>query len=454
MDSSATKIENEFTFEGDSISHPRAAAFGVGSLATVIFIIAPQILLLFFMTDVLGIPAAAAGLGIGVLKTCEVVSDILIGTWSDRHEPRVPARRRLMILGALAFPLGFALIFAAPEGSGWWAALCWVLLASLLATVAYTTFSVPYITLVGEMTDCAAMRLRLTAWRMAFVAVGVLVAGAGAPLLVDLAGGGVTGYRFMAAIFAVLMIVAAFGAVSAVPVGNHAAPIFSAKPGLAGVRRAVLGAEEYRVLWVSYVCQMVGISVNAALLPYTVYLAFRADASAVATIFAIMTFATLAAMPLAVVAARRLGTVSAYVMSLIVSAVGLVALATGQLLALWPALAGAAVFGLGQAGATSLPFAMLPQALDQSDRDLARVNAGALTGLWVAGEKLGLAIGAACAGVLLSAIGYDSAAPTQQAGTIAAIPWLFGPLPAAFMLLSAVLLRPLLRTPLNYKVPQ
>jgi GPH family glycoside/pentoside/hexuronide:cation symporter len=131
-----------------------------------------------------------------------------------------------------------------------------------------------------------------------------------------------------------------------------------------------------------------------------------------------------------------------------------VALATGQLLALWPALAGAAVFGLGQAGATSLPFAMLPQALDQSDRDLARVNAGALTGLWVAGEKLGLAIGAACAGVLLSAIGYDSAAPTQQAGTIAAIPWLFGPLPAAFMLLSAVLLRPLLRTPLNYKVPQ
>jgi Na+/melibiose symporter-like transporter len=236
-----------------------------------------------------------------------------------------------------------------------------------------------------------------------------------------------------------------------VPKRTARAPILSHKPNLSGVRSAILGAEDYRALWVSYVCQMVGISVNAALLPYTVYLAFRSEATAVATIFAIMTVATLAAMPLAVVAARRLGTVTAYVMSLIVSAVGLVVLATGQPLLLWPALVGAAVFGLGQAGATSLPFAMLPQALDKSDRDLARANAGALTGLWVAGEKLGLAIGAAMAGVLLSAIGYDSAAPDQQAGTIAAIPWLFGPLPAAFMLLSALLLRPLLPSTLNCK---
>lgn len=450
MTRSDAKIESEFSFVDLTISHGRAAAFGVGSLATVIFIIAPQILLLFFMTDVLGIPAAAAGLGIGVMKTCEVVSDVMIGTWSDRQEPRVGARRRLMTWGAIAFPIGFALIFAAPEGAAWPVSLACILVASLLATIAYTTFSVPYITLVGELTDRAELRLRLTAWRMAFVAVGVLVAGAGAPLLVDLAGGGVTGYRLMAASFAALMMLAAFGAVGAVPPMN-ATPPMTARASLAGVRRAVLAAEGYRALWFSYVCQMVGISINAALLPYAVHLAFRADALAVSMIFAIMTIATLVAMPVAVVAARRLGTVSAYCASLIVSGGGLIVMASAQPFLIWPALAGAAIFGLGQAGATSLPFALLPQAFEASDPDLARANAGALTGLWIAGEKLGLAIGAAIAGVLLGIVGYQSAAPVQSASTIAGIPWLFGPLPAVFILLSALLLRPLFPSTLNLK---
>lgn len=451
MASSGVKNESEFIFVAVPISHGRAAAFGVGSIATVIFIIAPQILLLFFMTDVLGIPAAAAGVAIGVLKTCEVVSDVMIGTWSDRQEPRIASRRRLMAFGAVAFPIGFALIFVAPDGATWPVSLACVLIASLLATIAYTTFSVPYITLVGELTDRAELRLRLTAWRMAFVAVGVLVAGAGAPLLVDLAGGGVAGYRLMAASFAALMILSAFGAVGAVPLPTSGAPLMAARPGLAGVRRVILAAKGYRALWFSYVCQMVGISINAALLPYTVQLAFRADASAVALIFAIMTIATLVAMPIAVVVARSLGTVSAYVASLIVSGAGLVVMANAQPLLIWPALAGAAIFGLGQAGATSLPFALLPQALEASDPDHARANAGALTGLWIAGEKLGLAIGAAVAGVLLGTLGYHSAAPVQSASTLAGIPWLFGPLPAAFMLLSALLLRPLLPSTLNLK---
>ncbi|MBX9875388.1 MAG: MFS transporter, partial [Beijerinckiaceae bacterium] len=116
-------------------SHPRAAAFGSGSLATVIFIIAPQILLLFYMTEMLGIPAAWAGVGIAVTKVVEVVSDVAIGTWSDRQSPRLAMRRRFMRRAALLFPLGFALMFAGPAAA-WPVALGWTMAASLLATLA------------------------------------------------------------------------------------------------------------------------------------------------------------------------------------------------------------------------------------------------------------------------------------------------------------------------------
>lgn len=432
-------------------THRRAAAFGMGSLATVIFIIAPQILLLFFMTEMLGIPAAFAGLGIAVTKVVEVVSDVAIGTWSDRQTPRLAMRRSFMLCGALLFPPGFALMFAGPAAA-WPAALGWTMLASLLATLAYTTFSVPYITLVGELSERADVRLRLTAWRMAFVAIGVLVAGAAAPLLANLAGGGVGGYRTVGAGFAVLMLVSALTAWSAVPDRAAATRLPERKPDLRGVLQAISNAPGYRTLWISYVGQMIGISLNAALLPYSAYLVFRAGSDAVAGIFTVMTLATLLAMPVAVIAARRLGSVSAYGASLVVSAAGLAGMAAARPAVLWPAMVGAAIFGLGQSGATSLPFALLPQALEDGDLELARANAGALTGLWVAGEKLGLALGAALAGGLLSLSGYDSTASAQLPGTIAIIPWLFGPLAAAFMLLSAALLRPLLSSKLNAKL--
>ncbi|MBL0965272.1 MAG: MFS transporter [Blastomonas sp.] len=452
MPSSTHKIESEFIFDFGEFSHARAAAFGIGSLATVIFIIAPQILLLFFMTEVLGIPAGWAGLGIAITKVVEVVSDVAIGTWSDRQSPRLTMRRRSMLRGALFFPLGFALVFAAPAATAWPVVLGWTMLASLAATLAYTTFSVPYITLVGEMSERPEVRLRLTAWRMAFVAVGVLVAGAAAPLMVDLAGGGLAGYRAMGAGFAVLMLASALTAWGTVPDRIAAARLPKRQPDLRSVLRVVTEARGYRTLWIGYVAQMAGISLNAALLPYAAHLVFRAGTDAVAGIFAAMTVATLLAMPVAVIAARRLGLVTAYGASLVVSAAGLAGMAAAQPAALWPAVVGAAIFGLGQAGATSLPFTLLPQALEDGNPDLARANAGALTGLWIAGEKLGLALGAALAGGLLGLSGYDSAASTQLPDTVAMIPWLFGPFPAAFMLLSAGLLRPLLSSTLNARL--
>lgn len=453
MHSPADKFEYEFIFNNRAISHPRAALFGVGSLATVIFIIAPQILLLYFMTDLIGIPAAWAGLAIALSKLCELASDVLVGSWSDRQQPRLAARTRFMVWGALAFPIGFALIFMAPVAAGWQAALGWIVIASLFATIAYTTFSIPYITLVGELTGSTAMRLRLTAWRMAFVAIGVMVAGAGAPVLVDLAGGGVAGYHMMAASLAALMIAAALAAVVAVPRGTGRSDPLYSPPNLADALNAAARAPAYRILWVSYVCQMAGISLNAALLPYAVYLTLRADTPTIAVIFAVMTLGTLFAMPVAVIGARRLGSVSAYVASLMISGIGLVLLASGQGGLIWPAMLGAAVFGVGQAGATTLPFALLPQALDHAPDDLARANAGALTGLWVAGEKLGLALGAALAGGLLGLAGYDSAVAVQSAAALAALPWLFGPLPALLMLGAALLLRPLLGSHLNSRAP-
>src|SRR5690554_5583908 len=68
-------------------------AYGVGSVGTAIFVIAPQILLLYFMTEALGIPPAAAGLALLFPKLVEFFTDPLIGRWSDKIQSRWGRRR-------------------------------------------------------------------------------------------------------------------------------------------------------------------------------------------------------------------------------------------------------------------------------------------------------------------------------------------------------------------------
>jgi glycoside/pentoside/hexuronide:cation symporter, GPH family len=446
----ALKNECDFVFSDAPVSHARAAAYGAASVGAVIFVITPQLLLLYFMTDTLGIPAAYAGLAIFVPKLLEFALDIGVGTWSDRRSGPLGRRLPFMHVGAALFPFAFAAVFAVPAALTWPVALGWVVITMLLATSAYTLFSVPYITLAGELSSAPAMRLRVTAWRMAFVAIGVLIAGGVAPELIVAFGGGRSGYAAMGAIFAVLAVtvmvislVAARGAVQATPSVQGVS--------LAAVRAVLSQSSEYRRLWVSYMLQLLGISINAAMLPYAVEYQLRADADFVSTIFIVMTLGTLLTMPLTVRAASRHGSVTVYAWALALSALGAAAMALSVPGIVSIVLIGAGIYGLGQAGGTSLPFAMLPGAFEARNPELARSNAGALTGIWVAGEKLGMAMGAGLAGLLLSAVGYQSGAATQSEATITAIPWLFGPLAGLFMLLGILPLLALRASPLNAK---
>ena len=78
----------------------------------------------------------------------------------------------------------------------------------LLCATAFAFFQVPYNALPAEMTTSPTERTRLTAWRIAVLAVAILISGAGAPALRD-AVGGLAGYRIMGIAVGVLILVGA-----------------------------------------------------------------------------------------------------------------------------------------------------------------------------------------------------------------------------------------------------
>ncbi|WP_054123514.1 MFS transporter [Novosphingobium sp. AAP93] len=413
--------------------------FAGGSFGAASFIVAPQLLLLFFMTEQLGIPPVWAGAALFVPKLWELVLDPVIGVWSDATSSRWGRRRPFLLAGLVLLPLGLALLFAVPSFAAWPMRLAWVSLAFLVATTGYSLFAVPYVALPGELAPDPVERTRLIACRMVFVALGILAAGAGAPLLIEALGGGRAAYAVTGGIFAVLAGLSLFGSFIAaghapIEQGRREMGVLASLPG------ATLRAVEFRALLVTYGLQMVASGLNAAMLAYAVRYLLHATESLTGLIFGLFTLASLGVTPVAAWFGGRIGKRRALVLFSLIYAAGLALFwfsAPSRLGALWLA---AVLSGAGNAGTQVFAFALLPDVLERERARTGEDRTAAFTGIWTSCEKLGLAAGGAIGGVGLSIAGFVEGASEQNAATQTLIAVLLSLAPAALMLVSLPLL--------------
>ncbi|GGO61383.1 MFS transporter [Nonomuraea cavernae] len=101
----------------ERLGRGRLLGYGAGSVGTGVFSAVPGLLLLYYLTDMLGVPAAVAGAVLVVPKIWDVLLNPLVGAASDREAVRMGRRTRLMLAGAVGLPLAFALMFAVPSAS-------------------------------------------------------------------------------------------------------------------------------------------------------------------------------------------------------------------------------------------------------------------------------------------------------------------------------------------------
>src|SRR5215203_7537082 len=151
--------------------------YALGSIGTAAFGTVPGLLLLFYLTDVLGVAAGIAGLVIFLPKAWDVVLNPWIGSRSDRTESRWGPRRPWMLSGGVTLPLLFVLIFVGP-GAPPGLAAGWVAVAFLLAATAYGCFQVPYVAQPAEITDDPGERSTPMSSRVAALPVDIQLVGA------------------------------------------------------------------------------------------------------------------------------------------------------------------------------------------------------------------------------------------------------------------------------------
>lgn len=423
------------------LGRDRLLGYGIGSVGTGVFSAVPGLLLLYYLTDMLGVSAALAGAVLVAPKIWDVLLNPLVGAVSDREAVRTGRRGRLLLLGSLTLPLGFAAMFAVPgdvPGAVWAGA------AFLLAASAFACFQVPYVALPAEMSASQAERTRITSWRVVCLTVGILVAGGLAPAVVDLAGGGRAGYAVMGVAIGAVMAAALVSAtLSTRWVVSRPGP----RPlGPVAAFRTARGNRPFFALLSAFVAQALGVAVMLAGAPYVA--AYRlGDYGLTSVMFVCLVGPSMLAVPGWARLARVYGMVRCYLAATLgfgVAALAMIpAIGAGALV---PTLALTALAGVCYAALQLLPLSMLPDTVHADAARTGHAQAGAFTGLWTAGETAGLAVGPGLFALVLALTGFVSApfdAPAVQ-GPSALTGLLLGftALPATLMLLS---LPPILR---------
>jgi GPH family glycoside/pentoside/hexuronide:cation symporter len=424
------------------LTRATVARYAVGSLGTGGFATLPGLVLVFYLTDTLGVAALTAGLIVTAAKVWDVLIDPVLGSRSDHAQATTGSRRRGMVLGSLLLPVFFILTFAVPEGLGPLLSGSWVLLAFLLTATAFSLFQVPYIALPAEIAEGYDQRTRLLTWRVVVLTVAILLFGAGGPALRDLASDEIFGYLMMA-------VVAGLAIGAGMLVSSFSAPR-SGAPAAPWAARTSIGAQyaegwrilkrssAFRTLLVAFVLQGLATGMMLAGAQYVAKYVLHSQGAVTFLFLALIAPAVFFA-PVWQAVARRLGKERGFAIASAVFA--LAALSMTMLLRTpgeWVYLP-VAVAGAAYAGMQSLPMAMLPDVIshDAAQHRHGHGQAGIFGGVWTAGETTGMALGATALTIVLAATGYiattGSELVEQSAAALAGIVVSFSVVPAVLI---------------------
>lgn len=390
------------------------AGFGVGQIAGQLFRDAPSLLVLFYLSSIMGIDPGIAGAAIFIPKVFfGAAFDLAAGLTSDAKVRTFP-RRHWLLIGAILSPFAMLGPFIIPDVSEA-LKMVWIFFAFSFYMAVFSTFSVPYLAQFAEMTDSPQERTELMAWKHAFTGMGILLGAAGTPVLIHHLGGDQQAYVWSIAVIGILCSVALFIAWHSA--GRIPDRVHQAEPLRPRQLLTVFNDRLFSVLCISAVVMTIAQGIAYACFAFWVrYAMDREDALVqIGIMSAIMAFCVIAGSPIWVWVANRLGKKGTYLLA--ASAHGMVLITWGFFpdAPLWFAYLMAATMALFNAGWGLIVLSMLSDAIARSREERGENRAGSYSAIWMVVEKAGIAAGGTLiVGALLSGTGFD--AQSAQAG--------------------------------------
>jgi len=191
------------------LSFSEKFAYGLGDTASNFYFQAFNLFLVYYYTDIFGLPSAAVGTLMFVVPIAVAALNPIVGLLSDRTNTRWGKFRPWILWGAIPYGILGYVMFANPalSVSG---KLIYAYVTYALVLVAYVAINTPYGALMGVMSPSSEDRTSLSSYRFACAFTGASLIGWLVPSLKDLLAGAsgspAEGFRNTMLVFAVISV--------------------------------------------------------------------------------------------------------------------------------------------------------------------------------------------------------------------------------------------------------
>ena len=410
--------------------------YGIGDIGSNIFIVSTGMFLLFFLTNILNIEPALAGLTLLLPKLWDVISDPFMGAISDVTRSRWGRRRPYLLYASVPFGLMFYILFIVPNTQSDITTAIWVGALFALSCTVFTVYNIPYSAMVAEMSDDYNERMSITSFRMVGSSIGVLLAGGLAMPLVQLGGGGAAGFQLMGMILGMLITFFSLAGFWGTRQVKTIDAITQKLPTSQQIKIAFRNTP-FKLLMSMYFLQSLAIGILMAGQIYYVKYVMDMPEAYVGIVSAILFITAIIFIPVWVRIGIKLGKIKAYkigITILIIMLLSLMFTSPSQPIMFFVQMF---LLGIGFSSFQLYPFSMLPDTIEFDELQSSLRREGIFSGVWASGQKTAYAIGPSLIGFTLSLTGF-TVAQEQPESVVTGIRLIFSLATAILFLLSLI----------------
>ncbi|MBP7098114.1 MAG: MFS transporter [Prevotella sp.] len=443
MDTNLTKQESRGFYK---LSWLQRIGFGSGDLAQNLIYQTIGMYLLLFYTNVFGLDPATVAVMFLIVRLVDVLWDPLVGTFVDKHSPKLGKYRSYLVFGGIPLS-GFAILCFWNGFSG---SLMYAYITYVGMSMCYTLVNVPYGALNASLTRDTDEITILTSVRMFMANLGGLAVSLGIPIIVALLSpDGLTNTnKDGSAWFITMAIYALVGMVLLVFCFTQSRErIVMDKKETASVQVSDLWVEfvrnrPLRILAFFYITAFAMMAIGNSAGSYYMIYNVQGTPTEMAIFMGLGSAPAFIFMPLVPAIKRALGKRKMFYVFLCIAIFGMGLLYVVSIIPalrnqMWIVYVAQFVKSTGVIVATGYMWALVPEVISYGEYTTGRRISGivnALTGIFY---KAGMALGGVVPGLILSFVGFDkSNAACQSSFAQQGILWLVCIIPAILLLLA------------------
>jgi GPH family glycoside/pentoside/hexuronide:cation symporter len=394
-------------------------SYGLGDTASNLIFQMTTLYLMYFYTDVFGLNPGAVAVIFLVARVIDAIAEPFIGVMIDRTQTKWGKCRPYFLWLAVPFSLTAVLMFLTPD-FGDTGKLVYAYISYTVLGIMYSGINLPLSAILPSLTSNSNERTVINTVRMIFAVIGIVTVSAGTMPLVKAFGGGDEAKGFLVTMvlfsgIALLLFLNMFANTKERVKAIDEKPL----PMREGAK-ALKGNVPWLIMLLLSLFLWITTSIQGQTSIY--YMTYYMKKPELIPIVNSMQLLMIFSMVIAPFVVKKIGKRNTIIIGSMVSIVGyIIAIIGGNALSVPILLIGLLISGLGMGVGAGLIFAMMADTVDYGEWKSGVRAQGLLYSAASFGVKVGMGLGGALGGLILSMGGYVANSTAQSDSALAAI---------------------------------